>query len=93
MVPGYGTAFHITGPFTTLRTTENGRYFQDDIFKRIFVNENIWISIKISLKFDPKNQINNNPAIFHQRIYASFGINVFKVNPPVSSGFPLQSVQ
>ena len=37
----------------TLRPIQNGRYFPDDIFKRIFLNENVWISIKISLKFVP----------------------------------------
>ena len=31
-------------------------------FKRIFLNENVRISIKISLKFVPKGTINNNPA-------------------------------
>ena len=35
----------------------------DDIFKCIFLNENVWISIEISLKFVPKGQINNNPAL------------------------------
>ena len=34
-----------------------------DIFKCVFLNENIWISIKISLKFVPKVRINNNPAL------------------------------
>ena len=33
--------------------------FADDILKRIFLNENVWISIKISLKFAPKGPINN----------------------------------
>ena len=37
--------------------------FQDDIFKCIFLNENELISIKISLKFVPKGQINNIPAL------------------------------
>ena len=32
-------------------------------FKCIFLNENIWISIKISLKFVPKGPINNIPAL------------------------------
>ena len=36
----------------------------NDIFKCIFVNENIWISIDILLKFVPKHQINNIPALF-----------------------------
>ena len=35
----------------------------DDTFKRKFVNENILISIKISLKFASKGQINNIPAL------------------------------
>ena len=46
----------------TLRPRQNGRHFPDDIFKRIFLNENVWISIKISLKFVPKGPINNIPA-------------------------------
>ena len=46
----------------TLRSRQNIRHFADDIFKCIFVNENVWISIKISLKFVPKGPINNIPA-------------------------------
>ena len=38
-------------------------FFADDIFKRIFLNENAWILIKISLKFVPKGSINNIPAL------------------------------
>ena len=33
----------------TLRPRQNGRHFPDDIYKWIFLNENLWISIKISL--------------------------------------------
>ena len=47
----------------TLRPRQNGRYFADDIFKRIFLNEYVWIVIKISLKFVPKGPINNIPAL------------------------------
>ena len=47
----------------TLRPRQNGCRFADDIFKRIFLNENVWILIKISLKFVPKGPINNNPAL------------------------------
>ena len=46
----------------TLRPRQHGRHFADDTFKRIFLNENIWISIKISLKFVPKSPIDNIPA-------------------------------
>ena len=37
--------------FNTLRPIQNGRHFAEDIFKCIFLNENAWIPIKISLKF------------------------------------------
>ena len=49
----------------TLRPRQDGRHFADDIFKRIFLNENVWIPIKISLKFVPKSPINNIPALVH----------------------------
>ena len=47
----------------TLRPRQNGCHFTDDIFKCLFVNENIWISIKISLQFVPKGPMNNIPAL------------------------------
>ena len=47
----------------TLRPRQNGRHFPDDIFKCIFLNENVWISIKISLKFVPGGPNNNFPAL------------------------------
>ena len=47
----------------TLRPRQNGRHFADDTLKPIFLNENIQISIKISLKFVPKVPINNIPAL------------------------------
>ena len=46
----------------TVRPRQNGRHFPDDIFKCIFLNENVWISIKISLKFVPKGPINSIPS-------------------------------
>ena len=45
--------------FNTLRLRQNGRHFADDNFKCIFFNNNVWISIKISLKFVRKAPINN----------------------------------
>ena len=47
----------------TLRPRQHGRHFADDAFNRIFVNENIRISIKFSLKFVPKVPIHNIPAL------------------------------
>ena len=49
--------------FNTLRLRQNDRHFPDNISKGIFLNENIWISIEISLKFVPKGAINNIPAL------------------------------
>ena len=47
----------------TLRLRQNGRHFPDNTFRPIFLNENIRISIEISLKFVPKVPINNIPAL------------------------------
>ena len=47
----------------TLRPRQNVRHFANDTFKRIFLNENVRISIKISLKFVPKGPINNIPTL------------------------------
>ena len=52
-----------SGAVNSLRPRGNRRHFADDIFKCIFLNENVLISIKISLKFVPKSQINNIPAL------------------------------
>ena len=46
-----------------LRPRQIVRYFADDIFKSIFLNENVWIPIKISLKFVPRGPINNILAL------------------------------
>ena len=35
----------------------------DNVFKCIFLNENVQILFKISLKFDPEGQINNIPPL------------------------------
>ena len=51
------------GNLNTLRPRQYGRHFPDDIFKRICLNENVSISLKISLKFVPKVQFNNIPAL------------------------------
>ena len=47
----------------TLRPRQNGRHFPDDIFKCIFLNENVWVSVKISLKFVARGPIKNIPAL------------------------------
>ena len=47
----------------TLRPRRNRLHFADDSFKCIFLNENVLISINISLKFIPKGPINNIPEL------------------------------
>ena len=74
MVPFYGytpklasliSQWASIGSDNTLRPRQDGRHFPDDIFKRIFLNENIRISIQISLKFVSNGIINNIPALVH----------------------------
>ena len=47
----------------TLRLKQICRHFAYGILKCIFLNENAWISLKIWLKFVPKDQINNILAL------------------------------
>ena len=46
-----------------LSTKPNNHDFADDIFKCISLNENVLISLKISLKFVPKARIKNIPPL------------------------------
>ena len=59
--PPAGTVF--TLKFNTFRPKKDGHHFPDDIFKCIFLNDNLPVSIKISLKFAPKGPINIIPAL------------------------------
>ena len=61
----YSAPYDVTRPYwvNSLRPGYNGRHFPDDIFKRIFLNENVWIATKISLKCVPEDPINNIPAL------------------------------
>ena len=61
--PCHDVIIRCAGSFNTLRPRQNGRHFADDIFKYIFLNENVWIPIRISLKFVPKGPINNIPSL------------------------------
>ena len=58
-IPLYSIQLHIN----TLRPKQNGRHFPNNIFKCLFLKENSWISIRISLKFLPKVPINYKPAL------------------------------
>ena len=50
-------------PFKTLRPSQDGCHFAGNIFKYNFSNENVWILIKILLKFVLKGPIHNIPAL------------------------------
>ena len=54
---------YLASCLNTLRPTQNVRHFPDDTLKCIFLNENIWLSIKISLNFILQGTINNIPAL------------------------------
>ena len=47
----------------TLRLRQNGRHFADDIFKCIFLYDNFWILIEISVKYVPYGLIDNIAAL------------------------------
>ena len=47
---------NIAGRINTLSLRQNGRHFADDIFKCIFLNQNV-------LNFIPRGRINNTPAL------------------------------
>ena len=49
--------------FNSLRPRQNHRHFPDHIFNCVFLKENVWISIKISLKFVPTGRMKNIPAL------------------------------
>ena len=61
----------------TLRPRQLGRHFLDDIFKYIFLNDNLWILIKISLKFVPEGTINNIPALVQIMAWRRLGDKPF----------------
>ena len=42
----------------TMEAVTKKRHFVDDIFKYIYLNENVWISIEISLKLVSKGPLN-----------------------------------
>ena len=47
----------------TLRQRQNGNHFRNDIFKCIFLNENVCILIRISMKSVQWVSIDNRPAL------------------------------
>ena len=61
-------------PFiNTLRPRQDGRHFPDDIFNCIFLNENVRISLEISLKFVPRGPSSNIPALIQKMAWRRSG--------------------
>ena len=69
----------------TLGLTQNGHHVTDDIYKCIFLNENVWISIMISPNFVPKGSINNIPALVQTR---TTRMPAFWWYPPPPNDYP-----
>ena len=64
----------------------NGSQIPDDVFKCIFLNGNLWILIKISLKFVPNGPITLTPYMVLQLFATRFaayagGIRVSFIQP------------
>ena len=59
--------------FNTLRLSKNGYHLLYNIFKHIFSDENVGISIKISLKFVPQGPVDNNPALVQTMAWGRLG--------------------
>ena len=75
-MPTLGTPHSIQALNSSL-LGQNGRHFADDTFKCILLNENIRITIKISLKFVPKGPINNIPALVQIMVWRRPGNKPF----------------
>ena len=69
------TAFWSDDIINTLRPRQNGRHFTNNIFNCIFLNENVSISIRISLKFVPKSLNNNIPTLVQIMAWRWLGEN------------------
>ena len=65
----------------TLRPRQNGRQFTDDIIKYIFLNENVWVSIKISVEFIPKGPVNVNNIPLSEPMGASSLMHICVARP------------
>ena len=57
----HGMLFKVS--LNTLRRRQNGRHFTDNIYKCIFLNETLWILIKISLKFLPYGPVDKKSTL------------------------------
>ena len=75
LITDYQALWHHMGhnEFNSSPPEQNGHHFADDISKYIFVNEKFCILINISLKFVPKGQVNNIPALVQIMAWCQIG--------------------
>ena len=88
-VMGLLFVFHVQvniAALNTLKPKQNRRHFADDSFKCTFLNENVSISIKISLKFDPNGPNNNIRALVHIMAWRRPGDK--PLSEPMTVSFP-----
>ena len=52
---------------------QNGRQFTDEVFRCIFVNEKVCVLIKFSLKFVPKDPVDNSAALVYLMAWCRIG--------------------
>ena len=69
--------FVIIIAINTMRPEQNGWHFTDNIFKLIFLNENIGVLIIILLKFVPKGPIDNKSALVQVMAWHQTGVKPF----------------
>ena len=76
----------IWGCINSLRPRQNRRLFPDDTFKCFFVNENVWITLNISLTFVPKVRINNILALVQIMAWSQSGDEL--LSKPITVSLP-----
>ena len=64
---------------------QNGHHFADDIFKCIFLNENVWILIRLSQKFVLRSPIDNKPTLVQVMAWRRNNVNPvhWRINAPL----------
>ena len=89
MVSWHGNIFRFTGPSllesicscscNSSAPRQKGRQFRSDVFKCIFVNENVWIVLKMSLlTFASEVRIDNITALVHIMAWRRLGDHYLK---------------
>ena len=79
-------------PFDILKPEQNGCLFADDIFKCIFLNENVQISHEISVKYVPGGLMDAKSALFQVMAWHRTGDNPLPESTRYVEGTPTSEV-